>query len=615
VTADVLEQEQQRAELPPGYRIDDRTGAWTSLPWPADDARKRHIMANSLGPLVINWAEGQLQGRQPELFERFGPGLIDYKTGEPWRFTPGQRRFLMLWYWYELDADGQARYVYRRGVKRGSKGSGKDPMAAAHGNIELAGPSHLVWDEEIKGWTGIQHRMPLVQIASNSEAQSKDTLFIANAMWSNEAREWHQLDCGATRTVLQGRGKFEVLTASEASSEGDPATFIILNESHHMTQTSGGHRVTAVARRNVGKSPKDLQARLCEYTNAHAMGMDSTAQRSFESWQKQVSGQFPNLKADILYDSIEADPNLSIYSTEELRTALAQAYSDAPWHDPERLEGEVLDPDTSAGDSIRFYLNGLAVREDAWVDPRNWDTLVRTDKVLADRERIAMFLDCSKSSDATGLVAVRISDGHVVTLGIWQAPKGGRGKDWLAPRHEVDAKVREAFDRYRVIWFGVDPSPATDDETEALYWKPTIDGWHRDFHRRLSRQGLWATPGATIGHSVLFDMRTSQRGARERLQAFTEMAEQVAQWIDEDRAITHDGDPALRLHVHNARKRRNQWGWSLGKESRDSKKHVDLAVCMVGAQLGRRLVLNNTKIRTGTSEGGRSTRGREAYVG
>ncbi|WP_202915412.1 MULTISPECIES: terminase [unclassified Mycolicibacterium] len=585
-----------RTELLPGYWVDPKTGAWCSIPWPTDPEEKARLSRNSLGPLLIRWAENRLS---PEEFEEFGPGLIHPDTGADWRFTDGQKRFLILWYSYD---PATGLYVYRRAVKRGAKGTGKDPFAAAHGNIELAGPSQLVWDDEIGAWTGRKHRMPLVQIASNAESQSKDTLLLANAMWSNEAREWHRIDTGAIKTGMDGLGRFEVLTAREASSEGDPATFIILNESHHMTASSGGHRITQVARRNVGKSPEEMQARLVEYTNAHAMGTDSTAEKSFVAWQQQSQpDKFPNLRQDILYDSIEADPNLRIHVPEELKLAISQAYSDAPWHHADRLEGEVLDPDTSPAEAIRFYLNGLAVREDAWVDPRNWDSLAHPEEVVTDRERIAMFLDCSKSSDATGLVAVRISDGYTFTLGIWQAPKGGRGKGWLAPRHEVDAKVRETFDRYRVMWFGVDPSPATDDSTEANYWMPTIDAWHRDFHRKLK---LWATPGQALGHSVKFDMRLSQRGAGDRMKAFVEMAEQVAQWIDEDQgAFFHDGDAALRLHVHNARKRESPWGSHLGKESRDSKKLVDLAVCMVGAHLGRRLVQNNTKIRTGHSTG------------
>ena len=40
--------------------------------------------------------------------------------------------------------------------------------------------------------------------------------------------------------------------------------------------------------------------------------------------------------------------------------------------------------------------------------------------------------------------------------------------------------VRQLVEDYALQWFGVDPSPALDDETEALYWGPTIDAWERD---------------------------------------------------------------------------------------------------------------------------------------
>ena len=582
----------ETSDLLPGYWVDQKTGAWCSIPWPSDPDERARIAANSIGPLVIRWAENRLT---PDEFEKFGPGLVHHLTGEPWRFTPGQKRFLVLWYHHE---DG--RYVYRYGVKRGAKGTGKDPFAGAHANAEFAGPTHLVYDDEL-GWTGVPHHMALVQVASNSEAQSKDVLRVANAMWTREAKTWHGIDTGETRTIRDGGSRFEVLTASEASSEGDPATFIVLNETHHMTNRSGGHRVAAVAGRNVGKSPKEIQARMCEYTNAHVMGLDSTAERAFDGWQKQISGKFKRLKQDILYDSIEADPNLDITVPDDLRKAIVQAYSDAAWADRERLNDEVLDPRLSVADAIRFYLNGLAAREDAWIDPRQYDALARPQEV-AERERIAMFLDCSKSQDSTGLVGVRISDGYTFVIGFWQPQRGLRGKTWLAPREEVDATVRESMERYRVMWFGVDPSPAVDDDTEHLYWADVIDRWHRDFQRRLP---IWATPGRQTGNSVMFDMRLSQRGAVDRNKQFTEMAELCAKWIDEDQKLIHDGNPAMRLHAHNARRRPNQWGVSLGKETRDSKKLVDLAVCLVGAQLGRRIVLNSGKVRTDSSADGK----------
>ncbi|HEX6685753.1 MAG TPA: hypothetical protein VF062_23460 [Candidatus Limnocylindrales bacterium] len=576
-------------ELLPGYYLDrwHNTGAWCTLPWP----RSLGDLPPSIGPQVVAWAEWRSYDQTGE------PGLIHHLTGEEWRFTPGQRRFLHLWYAYDPET---GRWLYRRGVKRGAKGTGKDPFGAAWCNGELIGPTWLVWRDG--RWVGERHRMPLVQIAANSEAQAKDVLRVANAMLCRETRDYYAIDCGETRTILKGQGgRLEVLTASEQTAEGDPATAIWLNETHHMTQSSGGHRIAAVARRNVGKSPAELQARVCDGTNAHEQGGDSIGERTYEAWQKQVSGKFPNLRRDILYDSIEAPPDTDLFDPESRMAGLRAAYLDAPWADLDRLDGEVLDPETTVADSIRYYFNGLATREDAWVEPRKFDALARAKIVVADREQITLFLDCSKSSDATALVACRLSDGHVFIpgdRGIWQRPHGDRGRDWLAPRHEVDAVVRAAFDRYKVVWFGVDPSPARDDETEHLYWLPVIDGWHRDYRRKLR---LWATPGAK-GHSVLFDMRVKTLGGVDRNRTFTEAAQQTQADIDEHGTLTHDGDPALRMHVHNARRRTNPWGVSLGKVTRDSGKLVDMAVAMVGARMGRRIARNSVKVRERTGK-------------
>jgi hypothetical protein len=194
----------------------------------------------------------------------------------------------------------------------------------------------------------------------------------------------------------------------------------------------------------------------------------------------------------------------------------------------------------------------------------------------------------------------------VITLGFWQRPHGDRGKTWLAPRAEVDAAVRQAADRYQVVWFGVDPSPARDDEDEALYWMPLIDEWHRD-PKITKHLVVWATPGVK-GHKVLFDMRIKTLGGVERNKMFTAAAGQTAKDIDEDGTLTHDGDAALRVHTHNARRRPNQWGVSLGKINRGSRKLVDLAVCMVGARMGRRIALNSGKLK-------KAKTGRAAFAG
>lgn len=582
--------------LLPGYRIDSETGAWGSVPWPTDPDERMAIVRSSLGPALIDWAEG----RTAE------PGLTHYLTGRQWLFTPGQKRFIILWYW--LTPEG--RFIYRRGVKRGAKGTGKDPFAGAFANMELCAPVELYdWDDRSGRPVGRRRGLPLVQIASNSEAQSRDLLRVANAMWGQSAREFYGLDCGETRTALrQTFGRIEINTFAEASNEGDPVTASLLNETHHMT-TDEGHRVARQARRNVAKSPAQVQARSIEFTNAHRSGGGSVAEGSYAAWQKQQARDYRG-KRDILYDSIEAPPNTEILTEAGRMAGLRAAYMDAPWADLPRLSDEMLDADTPVSDTIRYYLNGLAAEEDAWVDPGRFDSLADAGKTLVDGEQIALFLDCSKSEDATALVACRLRDMFVAELGCWSKPSGWDDKRdgrWLVPRDVVDDRVRWARTTYRVEWFGVDPGPAKDDDGEvALYWSDKIADWVVLFRDQLK---VWTTPGAK-GSPVVFDMRLSIPGGTGRNFAFTKAAELVQSWIDVEPAeavqFRWDGSPNLRRHVHSAKNRPNQWGTSLGKVTRDSKKLVDLAVAMVGAVMGARDVLasGKVKVRTGNRSGG-----------
>jgi len=567
--------------------VDEVTGAWWTLPWPDDPDEREALARSSLGPALIDWSEGRTDE----------PGLIHYQFGTPWRWTRMQRRFLILW--YHVDSGG--RFSYRSGIVRAAKGGGKDPQAAAMCDCELLGPVEFFdWDDKTGRPLGRPRGFPLVQVISNSQEQSKDVLRVANAMWSQAAREFYRLDCGETRTVVKGSGgRFEIPPSAEESGEGDPATFVAANETHHMTVSNGGSRVAAMGRRNVGKSPQYIQARMCEYTNAHREGSDSEGEKSFRAWQKQQAPGYRG-KRDILYHSIEAAPPFDLLTEEGRKRGLRQAYLDADWNDLQRKSDEIADARTSVADSIRYYLNGIATEEDVWVEPDYFDALAEQ-RVVADKDQIAVFLDCSKSGDATAMMACRLSDMYCfVPFGdaVWERPHGLPQKTpWLAPRAEVDAKVRATLDRYDVVWLGIDPSPAEDDNTEALYWRQIIDGLHRDFRNKLP---VWATPGDALGNAVMFDMRLSQRGGVERNRMFTEAAESVQRLIDEegwDGPLRHDGHPILRQHVHNARMRPNQWGVSLSKVTRDSSKHVDLAVCMVGAVMGARIALNSGKLR------------------
>ena len=62
------------------------------------------------------------------------------------------------------------------------------------------------------------------------EAQARDLLRVASAMVSGALAEETGFDRGDTRSQFESGTRIELLTRSEASSEGDPVTACILNE-------------------------------------------------------------------------------------------------------------------------------------------------------------------------------------------------------------------------------------------------------------------------------------------------------------------------------------------------------------------------------------------------
>lgn len=562
-------QEGERSSgLPVGYRWHEGGGI-SSLPWPDDVAD----LPPSLGPHVIAWIEGRTDE----------PGLIHHLSKEPLRLTKGQKRFIHLY--YALAEDG-ASWLYRRAIYRRAKGCGKDPTAAMLCLAEAVGPvrpSGRVLDSGFV--VGKPVGMSLVQIAANSEDQGKDTLRVMNNMMSTDFLAFYNADVGKLQTYFGSGSLVEVLPNSEATAEGDPATFVLLNESHHMTQASGRHRLAAVARRNTAKSPGGM-ARMVEMTNAHMPGELSVAEQTFESWQAQAAGR--TVMKDILFDSLEAKPGLDISSVDGMREGIMQAYAEAPWISVDRILADALDIDTPVYDSVRFYHNSIPESLDAWMPPSDWDAC-GTGEPVRRGQKVTMFLDCSKSDDGTALVVCRLKDGCVSVAGYWQRPPGlPSDTPWMVPRQEVDDTVRSWLATGKVQWFGVDPSPAKENDSEALYWQTLIDGWHREFGAKLP---YWATPGKAKGNSVLWDMRNMKHGGREHIQRFTEECELTRQAVL-DKTFVHDADSLLKLHVCNARIRLNQFGSSIGKPSRGSSQKIDLAVAMVGARYGLRTVMD-----------------------
>jgi hypothetical protein len=427
-----------------------------------------------------------------------------------------------------------------------------------------------------------QHPEAWVQIAAVSKEQTRNTFTLFPQIMSKRAIQRYNIDLGKEIIYADhGRARIEAVTSSPRALEGGRPTLVVPGETHHWLANNEGHAMADVIDRNATKSP-DGSSRVLAITNAYEPSEDSVAQRTREAYEEAES---LGLVHGIMYDSVEAPPEAPL-SAEAAPAVIEAVRGDSYWLNTERIVASIMDRRNPPSRSRRFWYNQIVAAEDAWIDPKDFDLCHAGDDIppLAPGDEVVLFADMSKSDDATGIVACRLIDGLIGVLGMWQRPPGSRGDGWLAPRDSVDQTVAAAFETYRVVAFFGDPSHTLDDETQERYWDALFDEWHRRYATQLE---LWAEGGQRQGHSIMWDMVSPQRTAR-----FTAAAERCVLEIAEH-TLLHEGDGRLRAHARNAKRYPNRYGVSLWKGHRESRKKVDLAVCMVGARMVRRLVLNN----------------------
>lgn len=480
-------------------------------------------------------------------------------AGGPWRFTPEQARFV-LW-WYAIDDTG--RFVYRNGVLRRMKGWGKDPLGAVLCALELCAPVRF------DGWNaagepvGRPVAAPWVITAAVSRDQTRNTMRLFPSLLSDTCVDEYGLDIHHEIIHKQGGGQIESVTSSPRALEGARASFSLINESHHWLANNDGHEMYKVIVRNAVKT----RSRHLQITNGHVPGEESVAEQAWEAYQKIQAGQARD--SGMLYDSREAPPETDIHDEESLRQGLLAARGDATWLDVDGLIAEIHDIRNPLSVSRRFYLNQIVAAEDSWMAPHEWDRCW-VDAELRPGDRVTLGFDGSRSDDSTVLMACRIDDGVLFRLAAWEHP--AQVKDWEVPREDVDAHVRAAFERYRVQAMYAD----------IAYWESYVDSWVADFGRRAK---LKASPRSAFA----FDMRARIRDFGLGCENFLEAVL--------NQHVRHDGDPLLRQHVLNAKRRVTKYDHiGIGKATRDSKRKIDAAVTAVLAWMARQEIVKTRRV-------------------
>lgn len=517
-----------------------------------------------------------------------GYWLRDSSKGLPWKWTSEQARF-WLWFW-ALDDHG--RPLHDNAVLQRLKGWGKDPMAAGGACGACFAPLTFDhWDPESGDPVGRDEPNAWVQVCAVSQEQTKNTMKLLPGLLPASTRKYYGIQLGKLNMYAMGDSRqIEAVTSSPLALEGGRPTFVIRNETQNWNSSNGGSDMDGVLSGNAAKREEGVAVKMLDICNAYRDGEDSVGQRVREAWDgtqgdpdSDDEGKRPKyMDFGLLYDSLEAAPD-SPMTEDTIGKVIEDVRGDSTWLSIERISKEILNPKNPVSESRRKWYNQSTAPEDAFVTHQEWDQNEHPELSLEHGERISMFLDCSLNDDSTALVACRVSDGFVKPLGLWQKPAGERGKDWCVPRESVDDAVRAAFHAYDVVGFFGDPSHVLDSETGLRYWDALFDRWHRDYGRRLK---TWAVPSGRDRHAVMFDMINTdiqRRFVTAVDQAYTDIAEGD---------FPHDGDARLRLHMLNARRQPTRVGMSIAKESRESKRKIDLAICAIGARMVRREYLN-----------------------
>lgn len=428
-----------------------------------------------------------------------------YMAGQPYKLTDEMWRFLLHYYRLYPHAEpwpAPDSVLYTGGQLRRPQKWGKDPFGAAIIWAEALGPTRF------DGWNaagepvGSPYPTPLIVCLGTSEEQTANTYRPLKDM----ARRGHLinlsgLDVGDTRVKLPGGGQIDPVTTSARARLGAPLTFLTITESHLFTLQGGFRKVCGAVKRNVA----GMDGRWLELTNAWDPSEGSEA---------QVTGDDPDPRTYV--DSIPTNRVADLLDDEALYAELLRKYGDSSrerggWVN---IRGRIFHDARSTkhmeADRRRFFLDEIVVGQSVFVDPIRWDLLAVEDK-LAPRDHIALGFDGSRTLDATALIAVRLGDGRIFPLGVWE-PDGTR--DWRVPREAVSAAVRNAFGAYRVETMYADP----------YRWQDYLDTWSAEFPDKV----------------VEFPTNVEQRMDKAIERFATAFAEGL---------LSHDGSPVLSRHA------------------------------------------------------------------
>lgn len=465
------------------------------------------------------------------------------------------------------------------------------PFLAAIAAFEALGPCRFAgWDAEGQpvGQPWNVERKVEITLLAVSEEQTRNAFEPMKEMMNgdNLLYAYPGVEVLETRILLPYNGLIMPRTSSARSLEGKPQLFTIADQTETWVPSNGGDRLGAVAKRNLSK----VDGTLLEAPNAFVPGEGSFAETTWEAWQKGRAGE--TYRDNILYDSRDwGDPDLNDPSS--IVAGLEYAYGDSlksptgckihtppcgvngspypgGWVNINGVLDDVFDPATTLSDAARYFGNKPHASADAFVpyevltaatvenlEAEGIDTVTRHDPVVVGFD--GSWGRSRGVTDATAIVAMRVSDGLSWAVRVWEQPDNAQGRDWEPPRAEIDATMRRFIQDFNVVDGLFDPAGW---EALAAEWESLIQK-KRNGSRRANSAGfgtmLW-------------------RGNQLNKVAEATKALRIALY---EKEVMLTGPNVLVRHLTNAQYRETRAGKIMYKESPSSARKIDAAYALM----------------------------------
>lgn len=482
----------------------------------------------------------------------FGPGDL---RGQPATLDDEKRAF--LYRLYEVFPKGHAR-AGRRRFKRAAlslrKGTAKTEFAAWIAAVEL----HPEGPVRCTGWTpggepiGGPVSDPYIPMVAYTEEQSEELAYGALRVILEHSLLADDFDIGLERIERKkGGGKAVPLATAPDARDGARTTFQHFDETHRFTLP----RLVRAHRTMLANVPKRFRADAWSFetTTAPEPGTGSVAESAMEYARAVVDGRVRDSR--LFYFHRQASDQHDLSTDAGLEAAVLEASGPvAAWSDVEGIVDQFRDPTADRAYLERVWLNRLVQSSSQAFDVERWRALAKPTAV-APGGLVVLGLDGSLFNDATALVATDVASGYQWLVGLWERPlvvdRTPGAPEWQVPQEEVDAAVRDMFDRFQVWRLYADPP----------YWRDWIKAWTAEY-----------------GADRVIEWWTNRR---------RQMAEALRAYDTAMRtgAVTHSGDPNFTRHIANARREdlpaKDEQGkplWIIRKERPDSPLKMDAAM-------------------------------------